>query len=174
MTPDSRSLLRRGEWHAQARAIKAADPELSNAEIGRRVGVSTAAVWKVLNPEQAKSIRQRDNHRPGRQDVKRAWDRANPQAHRNACVCGVDKFRTSTRCEGCLQATADVRRTLAEGMWADGWSLRDMAQAFEVKTAYFAGRRLRDGWDLPYRYQGTKRQREVAQPSPFYDLQEAA
>lgn len=56
-------------------------------------------------------------------------------------------------CAECRAALADARRTLTEGMWADGWALAEMADVLRVGVTYFAGRRLRYGWDLPYRYE---------------------
>jgi hypothetical protein len=62
-------------------------------------------------------------------------------------------------CEGCVHAIADVRRTLAEGMWADGWLLREMAAAFGgVTKAYFSVMRANRGWDLPHRLPHPRRQ----------------
>jgi hypothetical protein len=31
-----------------------------------------------------------------------------------------------------VRAVADARRQLAEGMWADGWTIREMAEAFGI------------------------------------------
>lgn len=35
-------------------------------------------------------------------------------------------------CEDCWRAVVEARRTLAEGMYADGWTYREMGSAFGV------------------------------------------
>lgn len=67
--------------------------------------------------------------------------------------CGALLPWGTSTCAECRAAVADARRTLTEGMWADDWSLAEMADVLGVGVAYFAGRRLRYGWDLPYRYE---------------------
>lgn len=167
--------MKRGKWRDQARAMHSADPGLSYAEIGRRFGVTRSAVSKLLNPDRAKIYNQRSEASPGRREAKTAWDRANYGKRFDWCECGLAKLKISERCVDCLHATATVRRTLAEGMWADGWSLREMAAAMGVKAGYFSVMRIERGWDLPYRYQGTKRQRPaVNEIPPFYQFLEAA
>lgn len=113
---------------------------------------AAARRWKQRNAEQ-----QRAYHR--------AYGRA-PE-NRGTCESGIcTNLRgikaLSTRphdrgyCAECVNVIADVRRTLAEGMWADGWMLREMCEAFGgITKAYFAVMRDR-GWDLPYRYRRTR------------------
>lgn len=150
--------MKRGAWYERARELHASG--LSYAEIGRELSVTRSAVAKALNPERAREWNRRANGLPGRSKAKRAWDRANPESHSDACpCCGGLKRRVSDRCEGCRRAVADVRRTLAEGMWADGWPHRDMAGPLGVRKFDSGKARLEYGWDLPYRYAGTKRQR---------------
>ena len=54
-------------------------------------------------------------------------------------------------CIECLRAIRDVRQSLGEGMWAEGWSVREWADALGVTVGYLGPARRR-GWDLPYRY----------------------
>jgi hypothetical protein len=61
----------------------------------------------------------------------------------------------------CLRALEAARRSIAEGMWADGWSIMEINAVFGW-TSRGALACMRDrGWDLPYRYRNTKRQREA-------------
>lgn len=79
----------------------------------------------------------------------RAYDAAH--AHKPCPVCGVPMSRGSQKCEGCQAATADVRRTLAEGMWADGWLTREITATLGMRHGQLAPMRVH-GWDLPHRY----------------------
>jgi hypothetical protein len=76
------------------------------------------------------------------------------------CVCGASKGNGSKRCLGCHQAVTEVRESLVEGMWADGWSIEQISQALG-RTYVRGGRsvgiaallhRLRAQDRLPYRY----------------------
>lgn len=125
-------MAKRGEWHEAARIIRAAHPEWSYGRIARALGVGEPAVWKVLNPERARKFNARQNARPERKAAKAAWDKAHPESHRAECECGSEMKRGSARCDGCVRAVADTRRQLAEGMWADGWTCREMAEALGV------------------------------------------
>lgn len=106
---------------------RSTDPDY--AARSRRVSVT----WKAANRERT-----------------RQYDREH--AHKPCPVCGAQMDRGSEMCAGCRAATTDVRRTLAEGMWADGWSLREMGEAFGVGPNYFTVARAQKGWDLPHRY----------------------
>lgn len=171
MPPESRSLLHRGEWHADARALKAANPDMSYAEIGRRLGVTQSAAWKALNPARAKEYAARDNAIPERHEAKKAWEREN---HRRPCpTCSGEKDRHSEACQGCMDATAAVRGSLTEGMWADGWSAREIADVFGHASAGFVGAMRARGWDLPPRRTPEQIARMHAArwgsgPSPFH------
>lgn len=163
----------RGAWHDAARKLKADNPDMSDVEIGRRLGVTKSAVWKLFNNEKAREWCRRDNAKPDRHAAKVAWGRDHPETWRNTCPCGAQKMKRSAQCHECANAVAEVRRTLAEGMWAVGWSTSDLADVFGLvgssRKTYFAARRD-NGWDLPYRYKGTKRQRpKVTETSPFYE-----
>jgi len=138
----------RGEWHDEARALHAADPDMSHAEIGRRVGVATSAVWKLFHREAARAWNRRENAEPHRRAAKTAWDR-NHQ-HKPCPECGGRMARTSDRCEACVSAVADVRRSLVEGMWAAGWTHGEIRGALGVSGDVIGPYRAR-GWDLPHR-----------------------
>jgi hypothetical protein len=157
-------------WHAEAQTMKAADPSLSNAEIGRRLGVGTPAVWKALHPELTKERNRWDNAR--RRPEKREWDRqwAHSEAGRGRCAnpacgnlrgIGAAKRRadgepsrhgrrtyTLGYCSDCVHVIAEVRQSLGEGMWADRWPAAALREILGVQVGQM---RLR-GWDLPYRY----------------------
>lgn len=148
---DPRALLHRsarGSWHALARQLDAEG--LTNGQIAARCGVTASAVSKALNPERAREYNRRENAH--RREIKTLWDRENYQRIRkDRCECGTTKIKGSERCQECYDATAAVRRTLAEGMWAAGWTLGEMGDAFGVKGCkYFPAQRVR-GWDLPHR-----------------------
>jgi hypothetical protein len=123
-------MAKRGQWHEAARIIRAAHPEWSNGRIARFLNVGEPAVWKVLNPERAREFNRQSNAK--RNTAKRQWDRAHKEARYDQCECGARKLKRAARCDGCARAVADARRQLAEGMWADGWTTREMAEAFGI------------------------------------------
>jgi predicted transcriptional regulator len=143
-------------WRAAAYVLREQNPELSNAEIGRLVGVTAPAVWKLFNPEKTRELRRIDNAR--RHQRKLEWQNAKDHSEegRGRCECGSLRGagaarRRDRRCEGCIHAIAEVRRTVAEGMWADGWTVYEMADVFGgVSTKYFHSQKPR-GWNLPHR-----------------------
>jgi hypothetical protein len=108
----------------------------------------------------ARSRRWKERNR----ESNRAKDRARTRSpeYRGVCsspicthlrgACGERRAASGARgyCRDCHLAIADVRRTLAEGMWADGWSLKDWAAALGVGISYLGPARTR-GWDLPFR-----------------------
>jgi hypothetical protein len=152
MSPDRDQLLRRTDWHAAARLLHERNPGMSNGEIGRLLGVTNSAVWKVLNPERTREMVRRDNARPERRVRKTQWDRDNYEhAYKNECACGEPKMKVHERCQGCADATAAVRRTLTEGMWADGWTCAEIAAALGHSTNGMIPAMRRRGWDLPHR-----------------------
>jgi hypothetical protein len=123
-------MAKRGEWHEAARSLRAAHPEWSDAKIAEWLGVGKSAVWKVLNPERTRELNRRVNAK--RNTAKRAWDRAHKEARYDKCGCGSRKLKVAGRCDGCVRAAAEVRRQLAEGMWVDGWTCREMAAALGI------------------------------------------
>jgi hypothetical protein len=152
----------RGEWHEAARILHRANPDWPCSRIAEVLGVTKSAVYKVLHPDRAREYNRRGNSGLERQEAKnrhtREWSRRPENRGRCANPCcgnlrGVRavRVRPEGHCEECWHAIADVRRTLSEGMWADGWTLREMAEAVGVTKCYFSVRRARDGWDLPQR-----------------------
>jgi hypothetical protein len=139
-------MAKRGQWHEAARIIQAAHPEWSYGRIARFLGVGKSAVWKVLNPETARVVNRRSNAK--RNAAKREWDRAHKESHYDECECGARKKRENARCIGCRRLVEDSRRALAEGMWADGWTEREIR---EVLGRFQVGAARRGGWDLPHR-----------------------
>jgi hypothetical protein len=51
----------------------------------------------------------------------------------------------------CFEAIAAVTRSVTEGMWADGWTSREIADVFGHATLAWVPVMRRRGWDLPYR-----------------------
>lgn len=174
--PERQSLLRRGEWHAAARALKAANSDMTYSEIGRRLGVTNSAVLKVLNPARASAYNKRGNAGQERQARKNAWESVH--RYKPCPSCGSDMYRASDQCEGCLKATETVRRTLCEGMWADGWTCGEIAKILGVDARTLTSRR-KHGWDLPHRRTPEQIERMRAarwgasDPSPFYRAEAA-
>lgn len=155
--------MKRGEWHEAARTIHAANPDWSYSRIARFLGVTHSAVWKLLNPERALEVSRRDNARPERKRAKRAFDREydrRPEVRGecgNPCcknLRGIGHGDRSRRgyCSECARAVADVRQTLTEGMWAEGWTVYEIEAALGVNSrgGYVGACRAR-GWDLPHR-----------------------
>lgn len=149
-------------WHVEAHALR--EQGFRVGEIARRLGRTSSAVSKALNPGAARAYQRWDNARPGRHEYKLAHERQRLRQPENRGECtnpgctalrgigaGVKKAADRGYCVDCVHALADVRRTLAEGMWADGWLHREMAEALGVGAHYFASRREKDGWDLPLR-----------------------
>lgn len=132
------------------RAAVLRETGLTYDEIARYLAVSRNTVYRWLNPDyeehqRAISLAWKDRNR----ERKRAHDR---EHMRKPCpVCGRDMMRHSEMCQGCRSAIAGVRRTVTEGMWAQGWPIREIAEVLGVGTTYFAPMRAR-GWDLPLRY----------------------
>lgn len=131
--------MKRGEWHDGARLVHAQHPEMTNGEIAALFGVTNSAVWKVLNPEPTRQWVAQDNKR--RQGAKNAWQsrRNRDPDVRGRCsnvVCGrllgIGHSNRPEMCQGCWDALAEVRRSLAEGMWAADWTVRELGEVFEV------------------------------------------
>lgn len=141
-------MAKRGEWHEAARIIRAAHPEWSERRIAAFLGRSERAVWRVFNPEAARAVAARSNAKPRRKAAKAAWDKAHPESHRIDCECGAPKMRGSARCEECRRTVERASRALAEGMWADGWTEREIRA---VLPGFRVGAARQRGWDLSYR-----------------------
>lgn len=154
--------MKRGEWHEAARQLHETRPDWSNGQIARALGVTTSAVWRVLNPEKIREQDRRQNVR--RRTTKREWERewtrseqgrgrcANPVCGHLKGIGGNKSSRLCVYCHRCRLALADVRRTLTEGMWAEGWTVYEIEAALGVNSrgGYVGACRAR-GWDLPHR-----------------------
>lgn len=110
-----------GEWHEAARAMKAANPERSNASIARELGVTDSAMWRALNPDAYKASTKNTNARRG--PAKRTWEKQ-MRATCSCCggPCGPGTLRvdgTTRRLVGeVCQACRTVRRVdLVVQMW---------------------------------------------------------
>lgn len=57
-------------------------------------------------------------------------------------------------------AVYEVRRSLVEGMWADGWSGREITEVLGWRPASSVSVLRAYGYDLPYRYDAEWRQRQ--------------
>lgn len=124
----------------------------SYADIARHLGVTPAAVWKWCNPERTREWVKRDNANPARKAAKATWGREHiDQTHKDDCACGDRKWTKARHCRGCYEAIRAVRRSVVEGIWADGWTHREINETLGVSGDYIGPRRAED-WDLPHRY----------------------
>jgi hypothetical protein len=132
---------RRDAWYCDA----CRTPMFTAASRRRRAKPGGAERDRVV------SRRWKDEHR----EANRARDRRRALERRNACPnCGTLKRRTSAECEGCVIATIAVRRSLIEGMWADGWLLKEIAAALgssKDSVGVTINSMRAEGWHLPYR-----------------------
>lgn len=98
------------DWYEDARRLSAKG--LSNAEVGRRLGRSGSAVWKVLHPEKVKEINRKDAAE--RNDYKRQWERDNrascPECGHPMKAGSVSASKRSERCRACHLAGLERRR----------------------------------------------------------------
>lgn len=137
------------------RAVKLREAGLSYPEIARylRRGVGTIHRW--CNPET--QDRGRETSRAWKAaNRERVRDYAEAHKHRPCPNCGGPmKRHGANQCRECRAATEITCYSLIEGMWADGWALREIAAALgrtENSVHVTFHRMRRDGWDLPYRY----------------------
>lgn len=125
------------------RLLRHADP--GHAERDREV----SRRWKAQNRER-----------------NRARDRQYSRDIRDPCPhCGQLKGRDQSQCLGCCETTIRARRSLIEGMWADGWTMREIAGALGTtrdSLSVTMVRMRRDGWDLPHRYRMENGRRAAA------------
>lgn len=136
------------------RATVLREAGLGYAEIARalQVGIGTAHRW--VNPETEERGREtarawKDAHR----EHNRARDRQHHYDTKDPCPhCDAPKLPEASTCRDYFLATAAVRRSVTEGMWADGWTHREINDTLGVSGDYIGPRRVRDGWDLPHRY----------------------
>lgn len=132
-------------------AVKLREAGLSYLEIARYLGVGKATVYRWINPDYAEQSREASRAwKASNRDRTREYDQAH--AHKPCPNCGGEMSRQREMCAGCHAVVADVRRSLAEGMWADGWLLREINEVLGWKMPGGVTVMRRCGWDLPYRY----------------------
>jgi ribosomal protein L40E len=144
----------------RVRAVKAANPDLSNSEVGKCCGLSKQQVWRALNPERTKEFHRRSNAQ--RAQAKRAWERENDRGVCERCgaTTGVGSGRRGNRnCKRChneLRREARlVRAAEIERLWKSGASMYAIADelgwtrdALGVEMVRLRNEGLAD---LPYR-----------------------
>lgn len=154
-------------WQDKARAMKAADPTLTQTAIAEALGVTSGAVCKALNPERAREWQRIQNVR--RAPMKRAWDR--DPLNRGWCRrCGAllgqhAKYQNkSGLCRDCRVFEWNWDRAIAEDvlitMARAGCSHRKIAEAlgWTVATVNVRQSQLRAGGvTVPYRKEGNRR-----------------
>lgn len=147
--------MTRDEKIALARDLREQGMQLR--EIAAEFGVSTSTVLRWTDPVKAERDRERARAWKARNpDRRRELDRAALERSKTPCPgCGEPCLRrTAAVCQSCQAAAVTVRRGLIEGMWADGWTLREITAALNTTKATVAveiARMRADGWDLPHR-----------------------
>jgi hypothetical protein len=146
-----------------ARAVNLRSQGLLYREIARELHISKTTAIRLCDPGYAERHRAnarawKDAHR----EQNRARDRQYQQDIKDPCPhCGTAKSPEWAQCSSCREAAIAVRRTLAEGMWADGWLTREITEALGMDHGQLAPMRAH-GWDLPHRYRVENGQREGA------------
>lgn len=146
---------------ARRKAGEMREQGMTYQAIADALGVDNSTVWKWLHPERTQALNEADRTR--RRDRRRATDRLRARANRAICAeCGQpggigSGLNERTLCGGCVQARADARRDLIKRMWADGRSLREIAEALNTTVeslgvAFVRIRRAEGVEALPYRY----------------------
>jgi hypothetical protein len=134
------------------------DDDKEQKEIAAYFGVSQATISRWTRAGAVEHDRARSRAWKARnREANRERDRASARSARGRGLCsecGMPKGiggAGNARCMGCISATAEVRRTLVEGMWAEGWTCREIfVDVLGVHTAYIGPCR-RKGWNLPHR-----------------------
>ena len=119
--------------------------ERSITRLAAEAGVSYTTMWKRLHPERAKEMDRQSNDRRG----SARWYRPCPK-----CGERMTWHRDIKQCAACKAAHEQDRRELAERLWRDGLSTKEIAATMGWKSkqpnVYIA--RLRKlGWDFPLR-----------------------
>lgn len=146
-----------------AEAVRLHDQGLNDREIGERLGVTGAAVWKWRHPERVREMHRRDAARPERHQRKLAWTRQarqDPTKMKPCPLCGeaTGSFLWSSdapeACETCRRTAIEERWRQIEAWWADGLTMRQIAEELDwtmnhVRAEF--GRMRNAGRDLPNR-----------------------
>lgn len=122
--------LARGEWHDAARLLRRQNPGWTNRQIGEALGVTASAVSKALRPARDRSRERESSNRWKGQNRDRARAYNREYLEVSCPECGGPMQRGHETCRACWMAAAEVRRMLAEGMWADGWTCREIGEVF--------------------------------------------
>jgi transposase len=127
-------------------------------QVAEEVGVSMSTVVRWLRPDYAErnremSRRWKDSHR----EANRARDRDYMKRDKEPCACGKYKFAGTERCGHCEQRhQAHRRRLVIERLWADGLSLREIADRLGMTHGHvnveIARMRELGGYVVPHRY----------------------
>lgn len=120
-----------------ARAVELRGQDVRLGEIAIYLGVGRTTIRRWTDPDYA--------------DWDRKWRRERGTA---SCPnCGATYWTHNAACAGCRNATSEVRRTLVEGMWADGWVRSEINAVLGLssKSGFIFVRRAQAGWDLPHR-----------------------
>lgn len=168
-------------WVIAARELRGTTG-MSYREIGDLLGYSQTAVYKRLNPDNARAISRRSNAK--RRAAKRAWENANKRELKNRGQCqdcggpmgiGVAHNGTCSHCrpKGISESTA-VQGRLVEKWWNEGLSMREICSRLGKSKGWLGGMMdcwRENGFDLPYRYAGPKNghkfhrlRKEVSEP----------
>ena len=149
--------MTREEMQAEARHLS--EEGLSQAAIAAQLGVHHTTVWRWLNPDRERVLRERATPRMREWQAKR--DRS-PEG-RNRCEscggwCGVGSRRNGARiCRQCRQVQGEQGEQRIAQMWCDGASLAQIETALGYAPNSIGPRiaqMRKKGWVLPYRRPG--------------------
>lgn len=153
--------MTRDEKISEARRLSAAG--LSYGEIGRRLDQSRSCIAKWLNPERTREWNRRGNSGRARQDRKNQWTRGarkDPSYLKPCPECGkptsafVWAVNEPAKCWGCIQGEKETRWVRIEEMWAEGRTMRQIAEQLGVSMDWIKadfGKMRKAGRNLPHR-----------------------
>lgn len=134
---------------------------LTHREIGERLGYTSSAITKLLNPDAAREWNRRQEQRPERKAAKRRWEveHDRPPCSRCGAPMGVgahryerDTCRTCYDRDRAAKVAARAERIVA--WWDEGLSLQEIADCLgwsRGQVGVEMHRLRRRGYDLPYR-----------------------
>lgn len=131
--------------------------------IGLRLGISKSTAYRWLNPdydqrhlEAARDWKRRNRKR------QRAYNRAYNDEHKGTCAsCGGETVRgaVSGICAACRTDEADRKARKVVRLWAEGKSMKEICAEMGWSKGHLGkvmDRYRAQGYDLPYRYNGTR------------------